>query len=109
MLALIASVQAKPAWLDPDEEGDAADDGDGGGGGGGGRGLAAGSSRRRSRATLVVCPMSLLDQWREEILRHTTIDAEDILTYYGDDRKCGTVIRVWVDLLARGVLLHLLL
>ena len=34
-------------------------------------------------ATLVVCPMSLLGQWRDEALKHTKLERKDVLCYYG--------------------------
>ena len=39
----------------------------------------------RAKATLVVCPMSLLTQWKEEAELHTR--GLSVLVYYGQDRK----------------------
>ncbi len=36
--------------------------------------------------TLVVAPMSLLAQWKEEVLRHTTFTPAQVLLHYGSDR-----------------------
>eukprot|EP00039_Didymoeca_costata_P003209 m.66023 g.66023 ORF g.66023 m.66023 type:complete len:1105 (-) comp11779_c0_seq2:55-3369(-) len=41
-----------------------------------------------AHATLIVCPMSLLNQWREEILQHTHITPSDIYLMYGDTKGC---------------------
>ena len=38
------------------------------------------------KATLVVCPMSLLSQWQSEALKHTTITEDKVLLYYGAGR-----------------------
>ncbi|CAM9784378.1 unnamed protein product, partial [Choristocarpus tenellus] len=48
------------------------------GGGRGGKALAAG--------TLVVCPLSLIGQWREEIEGRTQAGALSVLFHYGADR-----------------------
>ena len=32
----------------------------------------------RSGATLIVCPMSLLAQWRDEVLKHTTVAPDEV-------------------------------
>lgn len=49
----------------------------------------------RSRLTLVVCPKSVLQQWREEALRVTQIEADSIVVYHGAHRanmldQCAT-------------------
>jgi DNA repair protein RAD5 len=45
-------------------------------------------------ATLVVCPMSLLSQWRDEITRFAGPEALDVLVYYGGgkDRRSNSKI-----------------
>lgn len=45
------------------------------------------SGTNRCGATLVVCPMSLLAQWHNEILQHTTIPDARVLVYYGAGRN----------------------
>eukprot|EP00041_Stephanoeca_diplocostata_P035931 m.1285333 g.1285333 ORF g.1285333 m.1285333 type:complete len:982 (-) comp24780_c0_seq32:2645-5590(-) len=42
---------------------------------------------QKSGATLVVCPMSLLAQWRNEVLQHTNIPETRVLVYYGAGRN----------------------
>ena len=40
---------------------------------------------RKSRATLIVCPPAILDQWAEEIRRHTS--QMKVLIYHGVDKE----------------------
>lgn len=44
---------------------------------------------RTVRATLVVGPMSLLSQWRDEILFHTTFKPSEVRMYYGTNKSGG--------------------
>eukprot|EP01137_Pigoraptor_chileana_P007773 Opistho-2@53784 len=44
-----------------------------------------------SRATLIVCPLSLLAQWRDEIELHTGLKSNAVLVYYGADGNKGTL------------------
>ena len=37
-------------------------------------------------ATLVVVPLSILFQWRDQMVRHTTIGESNVVIYYGRDR-----------------------
>eukprot|EP00899_Mesostigma_viride_P016352 jgi/Mesvir1/24718/Mv21990-RA.5 len=39
--------------------------------------------------TLVVCPMSLLSQWKDELDTHVVDGALSVYTYYGSDRKAS--------------------
>ena len=48
-----------------------------------------GSATPRTRATLIIAPMSLIEQWKDEVLQHTFIPASNVLVYYGDTRGCG--------------------
>ena len=41
-------------------------------------------------ATLVVCPMSLLSQWQDEIMLHTSTPKQRVLMYYGSDKCAGS-------------------
>lgn len=45
------------------------------------------SKRKHSPTTLVVCPMSLLAQWRDEIIRGSKPDTITVELYYGGDRS----------------------
>ncbi|KAI8969028.1 SNF2 family N-terminal domain-containing protein [Mycotypha africana] len=45
------------------------------------------ANRFKSPTTLVVCPMSLIAQWRDELLRGSKRDTLSVELYYGDDRK----------------------
>ncbi|KAL8805790.1 MAG: hypothetical protein Q9200_005280 [Gallowayella weberi] len=48
-------------------------------------------STESSRATLIVCPASLLYQWDQEIKQHTQEDIfPKVLRYRADERVCGT-------------------
>ncbi|KAI8886671.1 hypothetical protein K501DRAFT_321812 [Backusella circina FSU 941] len=42
---------------------------------------------KKSPTTLVVCPMSLLAQWRDEILRGSKKDTISVKVYYGNERS----------------------
>jgi SNF2 family DNA or RNA helicase len=46
---------------------------------------------RRVKTTLVVAPMSLLSQWRNEVLAHTQIPPDAVFSYYGSDRSLGRI------------------
>jgi DNA repair protein RAD5 len=41
----------------------------------------------KSPTTLIVCPMSLLAQWRDEIIRGSKEDTISVTVYYGNDRS----------------------
>ena len=41
---------------------------------------------KRSPTTLIVCPMSLLAQWRDEIIRGSNPDTITVQVFYGDER-----------------------
>lgn len=75
----------------------------------GGRSLAAspdptqGRPLRRVGATLVVAPMSLLSQWRSEVLAHTRIAPTSILSYYGSDRSIDRISDCSLVLTTYGV------
>jgi SNF2 family DNA or RNA helicase len=43
------------------------------------------------RATLVVCPMSLLSQWKTEVATHTGIPSSAVHSYYGSDRSADRI------------------
>jgi len=43
--------------------------------------------RISSSATLVVCPLALMDQWCEEVVKHTRPGALSIFKYHGGSRK----------------------
>jgi SNF2 family DNA or RNA helicase len=43
-------------------------------------------SRRASRSTLIIVPMSTMSQWRQEFASHTLSKSLSVLFYYGDDR-----------------------
>ena len=52
----------------------------------------------RLGGTLVVCPMSLLGQWRDEIERHVRGGALRVVVYYGSDRNTkGAGVRALID------------
>ncbi|KAI9023554.1 SNF2 family N-terminal domain-containing protein [Phycomyces nitens] len=53
--------------------------------------------RSKSPTTLVVCPMTLLAQWRDEIIRGSKPGTVTVEVYYGDGRNSGTrsVFNVW--------------
>lgn len=40
-----------------------------------------------SHATLVVCPLSMIGQWRDEIFRHSSRGSVSVYVYYGQDRE----------------------
>lgn len=42
---------------------------------------------QKSPTTLIVCPMSLLAQWRDEIIRGSNPDTITVEVYYGDERS----------------------
>ncbi|CAO3651476.1 unnamed protein product [Mucor hiemalis] len=46
-----------------------------------------GSGGKTSPTTLIVCPMSLLAQWRDEIIRGSKPNTITVEVYYGDERS----------------------
>ena len=47
-------------------------------------------SKNESRATLVVAPLTLVSQWQDEALLHTTLGDDRVLLYYGPERSAVT-------------------
>jgi DNA repair protein RAD5 len=52
------------------------------------------SSKRASPTTLIVCPMSLLGQWRDEFLRGSKENTLKVEVYYGTSRDSSLVSRL---------------
>ena len=50
-----------------------------------------------------MCPMSLLSQWKTEVLSHTRIPASAVFCYYGSDRSVDRVADATVVLTTYGV------
>lgn len=46
---------------------------------------------KKSPTTLIVCPMSLLAQWRDEIIRGSKPNTITVEVFYGDERSHGTI------------------
>ncbi|KAI3829087.1 hypothetical protein L1987_03201 [Smallanthus sonchifolius] len=44
-------------------------------------------SRRPQGGTLIVCPMALLSQWKDELETHSTSDSLSVFVHYGGDRS----------------------
>jgi DNA repair protein RAD5 len=52
------------------------------------------SSKQPSPTTLIVCPMSLLGQWRDEFLRGSKENTLKVEVYYGTSRDSSLVSRL---------------
>ncbi|KAI8049793.1 SNF2 family N-terminal domain-containing protein [Gilbertella persicaria] len=48
-----------------------------------------------SPTTLIVCPMSLLAQWRDEIIRGSKPDTISVSVYYGDERSASSLANLY--------------
>jgi SNF2 family DNA or RNA helicase len=44
-------------------------------------------STSKWKNSLIVCPSSLLEMWKDQIIQHTTLDSADIGVYHGADRN----------------------
>lgn len=53
---------------------------------------------RRSRATLIIAPASLLDQWASEIIRSSVKGTVNVIVWHGQGREdLGTIIDMDID------------
>lgn len=53
--------------------------------------FATASARRRHAQTLIVCPLSLLHQWKNEVDERFCANALSVFVYYGDDRESSAL------------------